>query len=181
MGTGDKAVGAPSTYRLRETVVEEAVDDATEWAEGRRDVEDYHERHGTETCQITTVSRPSQAVRVVGAYADRIRGKRVIEVGAGVGLVALEMARHAAHVYAVDLDPIFTWAFVEHVYRVKPPNLTWVFGRVQDVQELLRDKVGHSFDVAVCFTRSDGDRLRRICGQLAPEVIWGAEYLYLIK
>jgi predicted O-methyltransferase YrrM len=161
--------------------VGESCDRATEWAEGNPDVEGYHDRHGTGTMQILTVQTADEARRVVSPYASRIQGKRVVEVGAGVGFVALEMARHAAHVYAVELDPIFTWAFTEHLYRAKPANLTWIMGRAQDVQELLRDTPGGGFDVAVCFTRSDTENMRRLCEAFAPEVIWGAEYLYLIK
>ena len=91
------------------------------------------------------------------------------EVGAGVGVLAVEMAATAKHVYAIEIDPAWTYAFMRHLYAAKPVNLTWIFGRAEDVAEWLRA------DVAIVVTRSGQTRMREVALRMAPKVLFPLE------
>jgi predicted O-methyltransferase YrrM len=135
--------------------------------EGGDAVEEYHDAHGVRSMTVLTITNESEAVRRVRAFRDRIAGKIVVEIGSGVGLAALEMARYAERVYAIEADPAWSWVFVRHLYRAKPANLTWVFGGAESVAGLIKA------DVAVVFTHSDRDGMRAMAERFAPEVIMG--------
>lgn len=125
----------------------------------------YRDRHETESACILTITSVEQASRVVAWIDDRIKGKTIVEVGAGVGIFALALAKRAAHVYAIESDPCWTWAFVQHLYETKPSNLTWIFGQAEE----LRGRIGG--DIAIVLTRSGIPRMRKIARFFAPEVI----------
>ena len=52
--------------------------------------------------------------------APWIDGKRVIEVGAGVGFLAIEMAKRAKSVIAIECDPAWSWIFTQPLQLHKP-------------------------------------------------------------
>lgn len=99
------------------------------------------------------------------ALSSRIKGKTAIEIGAGVGFLAIEMARYAKHVWAVEKDPAWSWVFTKHLYRFKPKNLTWVFGDARDLIGTLK------VDLAIVVTCSGETELKHIGELLAKEVI----------
>ena len=89
----------------------------------------------------------------------------VVEIGAGVGVLALELAKYAAHVYAIEADPVWSFAFARHLYSVKPPNLTWIMDRAENLVNVI------SGSVVIVVTGSDEEALRELAGQFGPEVI----------
>lgn len=125
----------------------------------------FHERHETASLLILTIHDAQPAIEVAEWLRPVIEGRVVVEVGAGVGLLAVEMARHAKQVYAIESDPAWSWAFCEHLYDVKPPNLTWIFGTAESVSDHLTG------DVAVFVTRSGRAQMGEVAGQLAVSVI----------
>ena len=133
-----------------------------------RMVEDYHARHDNPSLLILTVCDRRTARREAKKLLRLIEGKTVIEIGAGVGLLSLEMAKTAAHVYAIELDPSWSWVFVEHLYFNKPQNLTFIFGDARELIGKLRA------DVAVIYTRSGIETMRDIAKQLAGFTVMGA-------
>lgn len=134
--------------------------------DGSEDVETYHQRHDTASLCILTQCREEEAAATVASFASAIRGKRVVEVGAGVGLLALEMARIAASVVAIESDPAWSWVFTQALYRRKPPNLTWIFGTAESVADWVRA------DVAIICTRSGREEMRAVAKRMAKRVIF---------
>ena len=135
--------------------------------EGSEDVEAYHQRHGTQSLCILTVCDKRSAMKEAESLLYEIYGKTVIEIGAGVGLLAIYMARVAKHVYAIEVDPAWSWAFTRELYRKKPENLTWIFGTAESVAPWLRG------DVAIIYTRSGQGAMESVAKRMCPKTVWG--------
>lgn len=127
-------------------------------------LEEYHRRHGTESACILTVYDDEHADAIVEYLRPRIEGKIVVEIGAGIGLLACHMATIARRVYAIEVDPAWTSCFLVALYAKKPPNLTFIFGRAEDAPPI-------AADVAVFCTHSAHDALYRAASRFAPEII----------
>lgn len=125
---------------------------------------EYHERHGTRSACILTVTNDEKAAQIAEYLRERIEGKIVVEVGAGIGLLACHLAHVAKRVYAIELDPAWSSVFVAFLYRHKPANLTFVFGRAEDAPHV-------AADVAVFCTHSAQAELTRAASRFAPVVI----------
>lgn len=132
--------------------------------EGSAAVDTYHRRHGTESALILTNFDDERAALVTGYLADRIVGKVVVEVGAGIGILACHLATVARKVYAIEVDPAWTSCFLAALYERKPPNLTFIFGRAEDAPPICAD-------VALFCTHSGHASLYRAATLFAPVVI----------
>jgi hypothetical protein len=148
-------------------VAEAATERIYETNEGEPCVEEFHQRHDTDSMLILTVHSHYAARKECERLQDQIAGKVVIEIGAGVGFLAMQMAKVAKRVYAIEVDPAWSWIFTRFLYGIKPPNLTWVFGKAEEMIGVLRG------DVAVVYTRSDRLNMRTMASQIAPVVIEG--------
>ncbi len=135
--------------------------------EGSADAQAYSEQNGIGSLNILTISSYFNALQEIHALWRKIKGLTVVEIGAGVGMLAIQMAKFAKRVYAIEADPAWSWVFTQQLYRIKPPNLTFIFGRAQELVGLI-----HA-DVAVVYTRSDVAGMREMASQFAPEVIIG--------
>ena len=142
-----------------------AIDAVYEQLEGVPYVEDYHARHMTQSLGILTVCSAYEARKIVKPLRSRLLNKSVVEIGAGVGFLALEMARYAHTVFAIESDPGWSWIFTHHLYQHKPPHLTWIMGRAEEVAKFIRA------DVAVIATRSGHDAMNAVARRMAPQVI----------
>lgn len=127
----------------------------------------FHDRHEIDSLLILTVGSYYGAQAEVQKLIPQIEGKTVVEIGAGVGMLALQMARYASHVFAIEADPAWSWVFTNCLYAIKPPNLTWIFGRAQDMVGLI-----HA-DIAVVYTRSDVKGMGAVARHMAPVLIRG--------
>ena len=67
-------------------------------------MDDYAERHGMEAAPILTVHDDETAHNIVGAIHDRIAGRTVIEIGGGIGLLALHMGTVARRVWCIEAN-----------------------------------------------------------------------------
>jgi len=141
------------------------VDVVYEALEGSEDLQEYHRIHGTPSLLILTQLHPTIAKESARLLAPEIEGKRVIEIGAGVGFLAMEMAEIADSVVAIESDPAWSWVFTHHLYRHKPPNLTWIFGAAESVADQIHG------DIAVIFTRSGVNEMIEVAAKMAPRVI----------
>lgn len=130
-----------------------------------RNVEGYHDRHGTGSLIILTIYDKATAESVAEGLRRFIEGKVVAEIGAGVGLLAVEMARHAKRVFAIESDPAWSWTFCKHLYRDKPENLTWIFGTAESVADWLR------CEVAIIVTRSGHKAMQDVGERIADHVL----------
>lgn len=133
--------------------------------EGSKAAEEFHKRHMTPSCGVITVYDTSKCQQIVTKIASRIAGKIVIEVGAGLGLLSIAMATIAKQVYAIEVDPAWSWGFTEVLYDVKPPNLTFIFGKAETMIDILYG------DVAVIVTRSGHVEMQAVAHKLANDVI----------
>lgn len=127
-------------------------------------MEDYHARHGTESACILTNYDDEHAGLVAEFLAPTVTGKVVIEIGAGIGLLACHVAQYARRVYAIEVDPVWSSVFIAFLYRQKPANLTFIFGRAEDAPPI-------AADVAFFCTHSGRESMYRAATKFAPEVI----------
>jgi ribosomal protein L11 methylase PrmA len=114
----------------------------------------YQERVGVKAAHICTIVTPENTTWMMAKMLPRIAGKVVVEIGAGLGILAVEMARHAARVFAIDSDPQFTASFANALYQKRPPTLTWIFDTAEGV---LASGLAAAMkaDIAVLVTGSD--------------------------
>lgn len=125
----------------------------------------YDARAGLRSKRYLTMLAPHDAQWIVDRVRDRIAGKVVVELGAGIGVLAVALASHAKRVFAIEADPMWSWVFSRWLYRSKPNNLTFIM----DMAEHLTDVI--KADVAIVVTGSDEERLRATAERFAPEVI----------
>lgn len=141
-----------------------AVEHIYNTVEGDEERVRFSERNGINSLSILTVLSFSEASKITDYLMPHILGRTVVEVGAGVGWLALAMAEVAEYVYAVEADPAWSWVFTQHLYSFKPRNLTWIFGNAEDLNNRLRVPVG------VVVTCSNVEGMVRIAKRLADEV-----------
>lgn len=156
---------ALASVRAEWPAMDDRVAQSYDALEGLEDLQQYHARHGTPSLLILTQHSPEIAFHMALMLAPRIAGKRIVEIGAGVGYLAFELAKHAASVVAIEVDPAWSWCFVRGLYRHKPANLTWIFGTAESVADIIRA------DVAIICTRSGVPDMRTVALRMAPEVI----------
>lgn len=125
----------------------------------------YDDRYGIQSKHYLTMLSREDTDWIISRAREQIRGKVVVEIGAGVGVLACELAKHARKVFAIEADPGWNWAFLRHLYTAKPTNLTWIFDGAQNLVDVIRA------DVAIVVTGSDPDGLRELGSKFAPEVI----------
>lgn len=124
----------------------------------------YHERHEIQSAGILTVTDDDTADLIAQHLHDRIVGKVVVEIGAGIGLLACHLAGVARKVYAIESDPRWTETFLMWLYAEKPKNLTFIFGTAEDAPPF-------SADVALFCTHSGHAALYAAASRFAPVVI----------
>lgn len=132
--------------------------------DGNQLAEDYHTRHGIQSQCILTNYDDEHAALVAGFVRERIAGKIVVEVGAGIGLLACHLALDAKRVYAIEADPAWSSTFVWCLYAKKPKNLTFIFGAADEAPYI-------AADVALFCTHSGRESLTRAATRFAPVVI----------
>lgn len=141
------------------------IDMAYDALEGAEDLIRYHRLHGTPSLLVLTQYSPEVAMKTAQYMKVDIENKVVIEIGAGVGFLAIELAKYAKQVYAIEVDPAWSWIFTHSLYAHKPANLTWIFGRAESVLPWLKG------DVAIVFTNSGIKELKALAEQFAPKVL----------
>jgi protein-L-isoaspartate O-methyltransferase len=125
----------------------------------------YDDRHGIVARHVLTVVRPEDAKWILDKIRERVRGKVVVEIGAGIGTLANAIAQEATHVFAIEADPGWSTRYAHWFYRTKPANLTWIFDRAENLEGIIRG------DVAIVVTGSAEDSMRELAERFAPEVI----------
>lgn len=145
--------------------ISEALDAAYNMLEGSEAAHDYHRRHGTKSMLVLTIHDDETAALVAERLSSRITGKVVVEIGGGIGLLAMHMADHARHVYVIESDPMWTSTAVAFFYKAKPKNVTFIFGAAEEVAGMICG------DVALFCTHSAADHMREVAQCFAPEVI----------
>lgn len=125
----------------------------------------YSERHGIQAQAVLTVTDDETAALVAEHLAPRINGKTVVEIGGGIGLLAMHMGRYAKRVYCIEANPMWSWAFTVALLNQKPRNVSFLFGTADEFLGVVRG------DVAIYCTHSDVQGMGLVARQFAPEVI----------
>jgi precorrin-6B methylase 2 len=133
--------------------------------EGYEAMEEFHRKYMTPSLGVITVANKERVIKLLKELTPHIYQKTVIEIGAGVGLLALGMANIAKEVYAIEVDPAWSWAFTKILYELKKPNLTFIFGKAETMIGKLHG------DIAVIVTRSGIEEMKSIGHKLADKVI----------
>jgi len=127
-------------------------------------VDRYHNRFPGNYWLVLTVYDKEKARDEAEKIRNTIRNKTVIEIGAGTGLLAMEMAKHAKEVYAFEIDPAWSWIFVKKYMYDKPSNLNFIFGDAKNFKFLRPD-------VVVVYACQALDYFLEIAREFNPEII----------
>lgn len=125
----------------------------------------YSDRHGIESQAVLTVTDDETASLIAERLAPRIEGKTVVEIGGGVGLLSLHMGLIAKRVYCIEANPLWSWTFAGKLLRVKPKNVSFLFGAADEFSGLIKA------DIAVFCTHSGIAAMKRAAAQFAPTVV----------
>lgn len=133
--------------------------------EGSESLRSYMERHGVNSAGVLTVLDDNHAMLIAERLRPRIQGKTVVEIGGGIGLLAMHMGHIAKRVYCIEACPLWASAFVHVLLAQKPRNVSYLFG---SADEFLGSVKG---DVTVFCTHSDVMGMSLVARQFAPQVI----------
>lgn len=133
--------------------------------EGSEMMADYSERHGVVSAAVLTVFDDDRAILIAEHLRQRIEGKTVVEIGGGIGLLALHMGTVAKRVYCIEANPMWSWIFAGVLLEKKPRNVSFLFGAADEFVGVVRG------DVAVYCSHSDITGLGLVAAQFAPKVI----------
>jgi hypothetical protein len=133
--------------------------------EGSKISRAYSIRHGIESLAVLTVTDDVTADLIASSLEDRIRGKVVVEIGGGIGLLAMHMGLVAKRVFCIEANPIWASSFVAVLLEHKPKNVSFLFGAAEEFAGLIKA------DVAIFCTHSGVDSMRKAASLFAPEVI----------
>lgn len=133
--------------------------------EGSQESEAYSERHNINSAAILTVIDDETADAIAEHLAPRIRGKTVVEIGGGIGLLGLHLGYIAKRVYCIEANPMWSWTFAKVLLKHKQKNLSYLFGSADEFVGMIKA------DVAIFCSHSDIQGLKLVGQQFAPTVI----------
>lgn len=125
----------------------------------------YSERHGIKSAAVLTVTDDNHALLIAERLRPRIEGKTVVEIGGGLGLLALHMGHVAKRVYCIEANPMWSWVFAAQLLDKKPRNVSFLFGAADEFLGCIKG------DVAIYCTHSDVSGMGLVAAQFAPTVI----------
>jgi len=125
----------------------------------------YADRHDVRAAPTLTVKSDDVAAAIVDRLEPRIRGKVIVDVGGGTGLLGMHLARVAQKVFVIEANPILTMAWVDLHHRIKPKNLSYLFGSASEFVGTVKA------DVALVLTHSGLTSMMAVARQLAVEAI----------
>lgn len=141
------------------------LDGAYNTFEGSEAMIEYGHRHNIHSQAVLTVTDDEGAAAVALAIAPEIEGKTVIEIGGGIGLLALHMGYIAKRVYCIEANPIWASCFIASLLVNKPKNVSYLFGAADEFLGQIKG------DVAVFCTHSGVESMRLSAQQFAPKVL----------
>lgn len=133
--------------------------------EGNEAMMEYDERHGVASLAVLTVHNDEIADAIAMHLAPRIEGRVVVEIGGGIGLLAMHLGQYAKRVYCIEANPMWSWTFAACLLANKPKNVSFLFGSADEFAGQIRG------DVALYCTHSDADGMMEVGRKFAPTVI----------
>lgn len=147
------------------TEINMMLDDIYNSMEGSEPSLAYSERHGITSAAVLTVLDGNHAMLIAERLRPRIEGKTVVEIGGGIGLLALHMGHIAKRVYCIEANPMWSWTFAETLLHQKPKNVSFLFGAADEFLGCIKG------DVAIYCTHSGVAGIGLVAAQFAPLVI----------
>ncbi len=152
MSEGERSIGA-------------MLDDAYQAMESSDISMEYSARHGIQSAAVLTVTDDETASLIAERLAPRIEGKTVVEIGGGIGLLALHMGFYARRVYCIEANPVWSSAFIAALLAAKPKHVSFLFGAAEEFADYIKG------DVALFCTHSGVEPMRKAAAAFAPLVI----------
>ncbi len=145
--------------------IKEMLDNIYNAMEGSEALMEFTERHGIESAGVLTVLDDDHAALIAESLRPRIEGKTVVEIGGGIGLLALHLGHVAKRVYCIEANPLWSWTFVNLLVQMKPRNVSFLFGAADEFLGAIQG------DIAIFCTHSDTTGMGLIAAQFAPIVV----------
>lgn len=145
--------------------IKELLDAVYNAHEGSEPALAYARRHGICSQAVLTVTDDETAHAIACSLAPRIEGKTVIEIGGGIGLLAMHLGDIAKRVYCIEANPVWASSFIAAMIDHKPKNVSYLFGAADEFAGLIRG------DVALFCTHSGVNSMKAAAGLFAPVVI----------
>jgi tRNA G37 N-methylase Trm5 len=139
--------------------------DAYEAMEGSEVSLAYSARHGIASAAVLTITDDETADMVAESLAPRVAGKAVVEIGGGIGLLALHLGFRAKRVFCIEANPVWASFFAATLLAAKPKNVSYLFGAADEFAGYIRA------DVALFCTHSGVESMRAAAALFAPVVI----------
>lgn len=133
--------------------------------EGSEASVDFSERHNINSAAVLTMTDDETASLMAEYLAPRITGKTVVEIGGGIGLLAMHMGHIAKRIYCIEANPIWSSVFIAMLLNHKPKNVSFLFGAADEFVGTIKG------DVAIYLTHSDVKGMGLVAAQFAPIVI----------
>lgn len=127
-------------------------------------VEDYDKRHGIKSAAILTIDF-ERAELLMEHLRKRIKGKIVLDLGGGTGLLGCALALYAKKVFVIEANPCWSFVYAVNLYKHKPKNLTYIFGAASELRGLI-----HA-DVVLFCTHSGHEEMRKEAKHFGDTVI----------
>lgn len=143
----------------------ELLDEVYETMEGSDISREYSERHGIASAAVLTVLDDNHALLLAERLRSRIEGKTVVEIGGGIGLLAMHLGNVARRVYCIEANPMWSWTFAGVLLAQKPKNVSYLFGAADEFVGVIKA------DVALYCTHSDVQGMGLVAAQFAPVII----------
>lgn len=125
----------------------------------------YSERHNIQSAAVLTMTDDETAGLMAEYLAPQIEGKTVVEIGGGIGILALHMGHIAKRVYCIEANPMWSLTFCHLLLREKPKNVSFLFGSADEFVGCIKA------DVALFLTHSGIESMAMVSAQFAPKVI----------
>jgi len=145
--------------------MKELFDRAGDAMAGSAPMQDYADRHGVVALPMLTIIDDEMADLVAESLRPQIEGRTVVEIGGGIGLLALHMGFRARRVYCIEANPLWAASFLSALMAVKPKNVSFLFGAADEFAGQI------TADVAVFCTHSGVENMRAAASLFAPTVI----------
>ena len=88
-----------------------------------------------------------------------------MEIGGGIGLLALHLGQVAKRVYCIEANPVWASCFLAALLANKPKNVSYLFGAADEFADQIKA------DVAIFCTHSGIASMKKAAAMFAPEVI----------
>jgi hypothetical protein len=145
--------------------VKELLDEHYNAFEGCEVLHEYGQRHNVQSQAVLTIDTDERAYLMAEYLRPQIEGKVVVEIGGGIGLLAMYMGDIAKRVYCIEANPVWSSVFLACLIKSKPKNVSFLFGAAD---EFIGDIKG---DVALFLTHSGVQSMKLVAANFAPLVI----------